>query len=263
VTFGNAALDPERTLHIEIGLQQQLSDQMGLELTLFSKDIRNLTGVEIRRDVETTAFFIRYINRDVGTSRGLTLSLFQRPIGGISWDLDYTLQFADGTSSNPNEAFGRFESGQEEILSLTRLDWDRRHVLTNSITVSPAQALSVTLINRYQTGSPYTSERQFTVSYIKNNLDRPSSFTSDLRFYWRPPLVNNLSVTAQVDNLFDAMIHYGVYSDTGRGDESVAKELYRRSGAQVGGINSLDEYYYNQGWFSAPRRVTFGLRYDF
>lgn len=263
VNFGNPALDPERTLHFEIGLQQQLSDKMGLELTMFSKDIRNLTGVEIRRDVETTAFFVRYINQDVGTSRGITLSLFQRPISGISWDIDYTLQFADGTSSNPNEAFGRFESGQEEIKTMTRLDWDRRHVLTNSITVSPARAMSVTMINRFQTGAPYTSVRQYVTSYIKNNLDRPSSFTSDLRFFWRPPYVANLSVTAQIDNLFDAMIHYGVYSDTGRGDESVAKEQYRLNGTQVGGVNSLDEYYYNQGWFSAPRRVTIGLRYDF
>lgn len=261
--FGNPALDPERTLHFEIGLQQGLTRTMGLELTLFSKDIRNLTGVEIRRDVLTTNFFVRYINRDVGTSRGITLSLYQRPLGGVSWDIDYTLQFANGTASNPTEAFDRFQSGQEDILTLVRLDWDRRHVLTNSITYAPSPSLAVTLINRYQTGAPYTTIRNFITSYIKNNGDRPASFTSDMRMFYRPSFAKNVNVSLQVDNLFDAMIHYGVYSDTGRGDESVTQEQFRRAGTVVGGVNTLDEYFFNQGWFSAPRRVTLGVRYEF
>jgi outer membrane receptor for ferrienterochelin and colicin len=261
--FGNPALDPERTLHFEIGLQQGITDALGLELTLFSKDIRNLTGVEIRRDVLTTNYFVRYINRDVGTSRGMTLSLFQRPIGPLSWDIDYTLQFAKGTSSNPTEAFDRFQSGQEDVLTLVRLDWDRRHVLTNSVTLSPNRSFSVTLINRLQSGAPYTTVRNFVTSYIENNADRPFSFTSDLRLFYRPKFFQGVSVTMQVDNVFDAKVHYGVYSDTGRGDESVTLEQFRRSESQVGGINSLDEYFFNQGWFSAPRRITVGVSYQF
>lgn len=261
--FGNAGLNPERTLHFEVGLQQGLTEALGMELTIFSKDIRNLTGVEIRRDVLTTNFAVRYINRDVGTSRGITFSLFQRPVGGLNWDVDYTLQFASGTASNPTEAFDRFNSGQEDILTLVRLDWDRRHVLTNSVTYAPGKGLSVTLINRYQTGAPYTTIRNFITSYVKNNGDRPGGFSSDLRAFWRPSFTDGLSATLQVDNIFDAMIHYGVYSDTGRGNESVTAELFRRTGAQVGGVNTLDEFYFNQGWFSAPRRVTLGLRYDF
>ncbi len=263
-TFGNAALDPERTLHFEIGLQQGLTASLGLELTLFSKDIRNLTGVEIRRDVITTNNFVRYINRDVGTSRGVTLSLFQRPVGPISWDLDYTLQFANGTSSNPTEAFDRFQAGQEDILTLVRLDWDRRHVLTNSVTFTPSSALTATVINRFQTGTPYTTVRDFVTSYIENNGTRPNSFVTDLRVYFRPPFLNHdLNLTVQVDNLFDEQAHTGVYSDTGRSDESVTMELFRRSGTQVGGINSLDEYYVEQWRFSTPRRVIFGINYRF
>lgn len=263
-TFGNPALDPERTLHFEIGLQQGLTESMGIELTLFSKDIRNLTGVEIQRDVVTTNYFVRYINRDVGTSRGVTLSLFQRPVGPISWDLDYTLQFASGTSSNPNEAFDRFQAGQEDILSLVRLDWDRRHVLTNSITFQPGVALAATVINRFQTGTPYTTVRDFVTSYIENNGTRPNSFVTDLRVYFRPPFLNHdLSLSLQVDNVFDSRAHTGVYSDTGRSDESVTMELFRRSGTQVGGVNSLDEYYIEQWRFSSPRRVIFGLNYQF
>ena len=144
-----------------------------------------------------------------------------------------------------------------------RLDWDRRHVLTNSVTLSPDRTFSVTLINRLQSGAPYTTVRNFVTSYIENNADRPFSFTSDLRLFYRPTFFQGVSVTMQVDNVFDAKVHYGVYSDTGRGDESVTLEQFRRSESQVGGINSLDEYFFNQGWFSAPRRITVGVSYQF
>src|SRR5690606_18623553 len=224
--------------------------------------IRNLVGVVVRRNVTGTAV-VRYVNQDVGTSRGVTLSLFQRPVGPISWDIDYTLQFASGTASNPNEAFQRFQNNQEEIKTLVRLDWDRRHVLTNSITLTPSEGLRVSLINRFQTGSPYTSERRFIISYIENNENRPTTFNTDLRVSYRTPLLQRLGATLQVNNLFDTKNHNGVYNDTGRADESVQMELFRRNDTPVGGLNSLDEYYIEQWRFSGPRRVILGLTYTF
>jgi outer membrane receptor protein involved in Fe transport len=145
--FGNPSLSPERTLAFEVGLQQGLTDDIGLELTIFSKDVRNLTGQEVLR-TPTGDFAVRWINRDYGTIRGLTFSLFDQPGGVLSWTLDYTLQFAEGTSSDPGEAFGRQQSGLEEILSLVRLNWDRRHVLNNTVTIEPVNGLSFTLVNR-------------------------------------------------------------------------------------------------------------------
>ena len=43
-TIGNANLEPERTLQFEVGLQQGLSETMGMDLTVFSKDIGNSQG---------------------------------------------------------------------------------------------------------------------------------------------------------------------------------------------------------------------------
>src|SRR5690606_37849321 len=105
-------IDPERTLHFEVGLQQGITQDMSVELTVFAKDIRNLTGLRYDRDVATTNFVTRFINVDVGSSRGITLELNQRPVSGISWSVDYTLQFASGTASDPGQAFDRFQSGQ-------------------------------------------------------------------------------------------------------------------------------------------------------
>ncbi|MEM7284235.1 MAG: TonB-dependent receptor, partial [Pseudomonadota bacterium] len=262
--FGNAGIDPERTLTFEIGVQQGITEDIGVEFTMFSKDVRNLVGQQINRDVETTNFSVRFINRDVGTVRGATLSIFQRPIGMLSWDLDYTLQFAEGTASDPGEAFLRFSSGLDEVLGLVRLNWDRRHVLTNSITVAPENGLAVTFINRFQTGTPYTTIRNFIRSYIDNNGVKPTSFTTDMRLFYRPKFLKfSPELFLQVDNLFDTRAHVNVYNDTGRGDESVSLEQFRRSGTQVGGVNSLDEFFFNYGNFTPPRRITLGLRFEF
>ena len=262
-SFGNPGIDPERTLSFEVGLQQGFTRRIGMEITIFSKDVRNLTGQEIARTPQGD-FIIRWINRDYGTIRGLTFSLFQRPGGILSWTIDYTLQFAEGTSSSPGEAFGRQQAGLDEILSLVRLDWDRRHVLNNTITVQPVTGLSVTLINRLQSGTPYTTVREFIRSSKKNNATKPSIFGTDVRIYYRIPGIKaNLQLFLQAQNLFDTVQEVGVYEDTGRADESVTLELFRRTGAQVGGINSLDEFYYRQENFGAPRKVSVGLNYRF
>ena len=262
-SFGNPGINPERTLSFEVGLQQGFTRRIGMEITIFSKDVRNLTGQEIARTPQGD-FIIRWINRDYGTIRGLTFSLFQRPGGILSWTFDYTLQFAEGTSSSPGEAFGRQQAGLDEILSLVRLDWDRRHVLNNTITVEPVTGLSVTFINRLQSGTPYTTVREFIRSSKKNNATKPSIFGTDVRIYYRiPGLKANLQLFLQAQNLFDTVQEVGVYEDTGRADESVTLELFRRTGAQVGGLNSLDEFYYRQENFGAPRKVSVGLNYRF
>ena len=262
-SFGNPGINPERTLSFEIGLQQGFTRRIGMEVTVFSRDVRNLTGQEISRTPQGD-FVIRWINRDYGTIRGLTFSLFQRPGGPLSWTLDYTLQFAEGTSSSPGEAFGRQQAGLDEILSLVRLDWDRRHVLNNTITFQPFSGLSVTLINRLQSGTPYTTVREFIRSVKKNNATKPLIFGSDMRIYYRIPGIQpNIQLFLQAQNIFDTVQEVGVYEDTGRADESVTLELFRRTGAQVGGLNSLDEFFYRQENFGAPRKVSIGLNYRF
>lgn len=261
--FGNPNLSPERTLSFEVGLQQGLTESIGLELTIFSKDVRNLTGQEILRNPNGD-FAIRWINRDFGTIRGMTFSLSQRPGGPLSWTLDYTLQFAEGTSSSPGEAFGRQQAGLEDILSLVRLDWDRRHVLNNTITINAIDGLNLTFINRIQSGTPYTTIRDDIVSNLKNNAARPILFTNDVRAYYRPSfLKQDVQLFLQVQNLFDLEQEVNIYTDTGRADESVQLERLRRTGGEVGGLNTLDEWFYRQEFFAAPRKVSLGLNFRF
>ncbi len=257
--FGNPALDPERTLAFEVGLQQGLTDDMGIELTLFAKDVRNLTGQEIERTPRGD-FAIRWINTDYGTIRGMTFSLFRRPGSLLSWTMDYTLQFAEGTSSDPDLAFERQQSGLPRILSLERLNWDRRHVLNGTITLAPYDGFNVTFVGRLRSGEPYTTTRGFVRSNEINNSDRPLQVFSDLRVYYKPKFVQqDVQLFLQVENLFDTRPEYNVYSSSGRADESLEKELDRNREVPVLGVNSLDEWYFNQDWFGGPRRVSLGL----
>lgn len=257
--FGNPALEPERTLSFEVGLQQGLTSDVGLELTLFAKDIRNLTGQQIERTPRGD-FAVRWINTDYGTIRGLTLSIFRQPTAPLSWTLDYTLQFAEGTSSDPGLAFQRELTGLEKILSLTRLNWDRRHVLNGTLTLTPYSGFNVTFVGRLRSGEPYTTLRDFVRSTEENNADRPWQFFSDLRVYFKPKVVKyDVQLFLQVENLFDTRPEFAVYASTGRADEALEKELFRDNVVPVGGVNSLDEWFFNQGWFGMPRRVSLGI----
>jgi outer membrane receptor protein involved in Fe transport len=261
-TYGNAALKPERTLSFEVGLQQGLSETLGMDLTVYSKDIRNLTGLEVRR--EGGNFNSRLVNLDYGTVKGATLSLYQRGAGPISWTIDYTLQFASGSSSDPQQNLILAQEERAPIIRINRLNWDRRNVLNNTITWASEVGFTISMINSLQTGTPYTSERQERQSTIPNNEDRPLWFNSDARIFYKPPsLGHDIQLFFQVDNIFDAAPDFSIYNDTGLATESV--DLARRlaTGSNPGGINSYTEWYLSPDRVGAPRTIKLGLSFKF
>ena len=261
--FGNANIDPERTLAFEVGFQQALNDDIGLEATVFSKDVRNLTGIRFLRDANGR-LVTQFVNRDFGTIRGFTFSLFQRPGGIVNWTLDYTLQFAQGSASDAEEEFDRFQSGQEANFTLQRLNWDQRHTLNNTISLEPTDGLTITVLNRLQSNTPYTTERNFVVSFEKNNADKPAYFTSDIRLLYRPAfLKQDVRLFLEVLNVFDERPEFEVYSDTGEATSSAELERQKANGTAVGGLNTLDEWFFRQDWLGAPRTVNVGIDFRF
>ncbi|MBO6794688.1 MAG: TonB-dependent receptor [Balneolaceae bacterium] len=260
---GNANLEPERTLQFEVGLQQGLTETLGFDLTVFSKDVRELAGYVVKR----SSFGVpvgRLENIDFGTIKGFTLSLYERGVGQVSWTIDYTLQFANGSSSDAYQNFNRFISGQEEIVNLNRLAWDKRNVLNNTITWVSKVGLTLSAINTFQSGNPYTTERDNITSLSPNNEDAPAWFNSDIRAYYKPPsLSHNIEFFFQVDNVFDNAPHYGIYNDTGRADESTDLWRLENSAGQPGGLNTYREIFLDPSRRGAPRSVKIGLSYNF
>lgn len=259
-SFGNPDIDPEQTSTFEIGLQQGLTENIGLDLTLFTKDIRNLTATLIERNESTSGIVTRPENQDYGTVRGFTLSLSNRPVGTIRWNVDYTLQFADGSAFISGSSRLRREAGLDDITVLSRLAWDRRHVLNSVLTFVPSDKINITLVNRLNTGRPYTSERSGVRSYIPNNVDRPTTFLSDLRAYYTLPW-QKAQMILQVENIFDSKAPQQVYVDSGRPDFT-RDEINARQGRLIG-LNTYEDWFTRPEFLSAPRRVTLGLSINF
>lgn len=262
-SYGNANLAPERTLQFEVGLQQGLTETLGLDLTVFSKDIRELAGNEVVRSAVGIPVS-RLENIDYGTVKGITLSLYQRGNIPVTWTFDYTLQFASGSASDPNERFNRFVNGADDIISINRLNWDRRHVLNNSITWVSKFGLTVSSINSLQSGNPYTSIRDFLQSNVPNNENAPTWFNSDMRVYYKPSaLAHDVELFLQIDNVFDTNPHFGIYTDTGLADESTQLARRLAGGGQPGGLNTYEEWYLDESRRGAPRSIKIGLSYNF
>lgn len=263
VEYGNASLKPERTLSFEVGLQQGITETLGLDLTMYSKDIRNLTGLEVGRD-QFGGFVSRLVNRDYGTIKGATISLYQRSSDALSWTLDYTFQFASGSASDPRDNLIREQAGLDPIIRINRLNWDRRNVLNNTLTWNTKVGLTISAINSLQTGTPYTSIRNQSESTIPNNEDRPLIFNSDMRVYYKPLKVKrDIQLFLQIDNVFDSAPDYNIYTDTGLATESIELSQRESSGGTPGGLNSYREFYIGEDRVGAPRTIKLGLSLKF
>lgn len=268
-SYGNPDIRPQSTSTFEIGLQQGFTKSLGMELTAYTKDIRNLLATEYERSVQGASRAAYFVNRDYGTVRGLTLSLYKRMRKSkIGWNLDYTLQYADGSYALSGEQLQRELAGLENTLTLGRLGWDRRHVLNARINYAPNDNLRISMINRYMTGRPYTTTRNFVTSYIPNNADMPSRFTTDIRMFYRPFFIKqDVRIFLQIDNLFDTRVVNNVYNDSGSATHTPSKERIAEQIQQgryrILGVNNLDDYYYRQDFFGAPRMVSIGLDVDF
>ena len=264
--FGYADLEPQKTTAYEVGLQYGFTDRIGLDLTLYYKDIRNLLGTRIE---EIAAGFDenfqlsrygRYVNGEHGAVRGVTLAFERRPSSGFSLNVDYTFQIAEGTASDPNDRVLAEQAGTEPVKQLTPLDWDRRHQLNVRTAVGRADRGFglVSVVGQLGSGLPYTPTQASEQTGGQNAARRPGVATVDL-FATRRVTVGGLEpgLFLRVYNLFDARNVRNVYTDTGL----PTPNLRYYSGAALG-LNSKDEFLLRPDFYVAPRLVQVGASLD-
>lgn len=124
----NSNLKPEKTIDYEIGYNQVLNEKKNaaLKLTAFYREMRNqITTQTIVQAYPST--YYTYVNRDFGTVKGLTAEFQLRRTNGVQLDVNYTLQFADGSGSNANSGANLASSGQPNLRVTLPLDYDQRH----------------------------------------------------------------------------------------------------------------------------------------
>ncbi len=255
---GNPDLRPEFTAQYEFGFKAALTPFLGLDVAAFYKDIRDLLGVEFI-STYAAAEYARLTNVDFGNVRGFTVALDQRRLGakegfGVSTTLDYTLQLAQGNSSDPRETATRAEAGEDPRPRVVPFSWDQRHTVNGTVVVNKPRSFSATAVLRFGTGQPYTPDiglPGFDSSLGANSARKPTTFVTDLRaekFF----SLGGVTLTAfgRVFNLFDTRFDNGfVFSTTGSPFYTLAPVAQR---------NLLGD----PSRFAAPRRVEVGVSFN-
>ncbi|NTW23104.1 MAG: TonB-dependent receptor plug domain-containing protein [Lentimicrobium sp.] len=126
--INNPNLKPEKTIDYELGFQQRLSPSSSMTISAYYREIRD----QIQAFRYTAAYpktYYSYNNIDFSTVKGMTVTYDLRRTSNARVRASYTLQFANGTGSNPEFAKGLIQTGQPNLRTLFPLSFDRRHAI--------------------------------------------------------------------------------------------------------------------------------------
>ncbi|HJM94871.1 MAG TPA: TonB-dependent receptor, partial [Candidatus Marinimicrobia bacterium] len=130
-TLGNSNLEAEKTVAYEIGIQQGITNSIAMDITAFYKDFRNLLGIERVSTIDAVGYN-RFINRDHGNTKGISIGLLSQGDDLVTGGLNYTFSYANGSSSDPQSLFliqTATQIGGEDVEFVERkvlpLNWDQ------------------------------------------------------------------------------------------------------------------------------------------
>ena len=270
-TIGNANLKPQRTVQYEIGLQQQLNDQLGIDVTIFYKDIRDWVGTSplVDTDKPSVAYSV-YENKDYANIYGLTLNMEKRYADHYSAGVSYAFQVVEGTYSNPNDAYNAIQNENEPRLALIPLNWDQRHTLMGNVSLG-IQGWILTFQGKYQTGRPYTPT--FTqgaqvgastyIGYRDNSARLPTVSSIDILLHKRFRVGSlNLGLLITAYNVLDQSGETAVYTDTGTAQytTNIDPKTIPYVPERIGTVEDLIR---RPDWYIAPRQIQAGLTLEF
>ncbi len=278
-SVGNPDLEPERTIKYEMGLQQQVTGFLGVDVSLFYKNIRNLLGVEILSTLDNVQYF-RTVNRDYGLVRGGTLSIVTRPMGmllGSAFDLTYS--DARGSSSSSSDIasiaiVGRSGEVGEFFIerNIIPLNWDQTWTANLSANIGKANNWSVGFISQLASGQPYTPSfldptKEFPDNEFENTGRKPILLTFDLNAEKRFQVgAARYGLRLQVNNLFNVLNERTVDGISGRADQIIRLPVVQQDrdfvNDYVGLFNRTDDDN-NPHWFSAPRQILMAVTVNF
>jgi len=295
ITKNNPALRPERTVDYEVGFQQRLSASSAIKIAAYYKELRDMIQLRTFFPVPLVNQYTTFDNQDFGTVKGFSFQYDLRRTGNVSLNANYTLQFADGTGSDPESQRGLTNRGN--LRTLFPLSFDERH------------RVNVIMDYRYGSGKTYNgpsiagldifanaglnlqavavSGRPYTAKLVPSELGgagtvgalngarKPWNFTINLRVDKNFSLGDKLglNVYLRVSNVLDRRNIINVYPATGSSEDdgflrSFFGELQLQSIIDSG--RSIDSYLASYQWrilnddfFSLPRRMFVGAILDF
>ncbi len=274
-TVGYPDLKPEKTVLYEFGFQQQFGNLIGMDINLFYKDIRELLALQsIRYDSPQygPSNYAIYLNKDYGSSRGLTLSVSKRydPVSKTRIWLDYTYQKSEGNSVKSDAFYFSTLSGIEEEKLIVPLSWDQSHLLNTTVIIGNPGGTTLGLIGKISTGWPYTPSIP-TANYVPepNSGRKPIQRNMDLKIERRVSIGSRkVSLFARVYNLFDIRNARYVFDDTGSPKytyeyRSIQETEQFKAHYGEPGIHTWEEYITRPQYYSSPRSFKIGFSLDF
>jgi len=269
--YGNANLDPEKTVTYELGLQQQLTQTLAFNITGFYKDVRDLLAIEQIR-ISSNSIYQKYVNKDYGNIKGITFSLTKRkmPDELFGASLDYTFQVAEGNEVSADAFFIDLQSGRQSEKIPVPLNWDQSHTLNGVVTFGGDRDWTFTIVGNLGTGLPYSPQLYEQQIFLKTNSGRkPLQTNVDLLIDKSFILYSTtLTIFLKVYNLFDTKNESFVYDDTGRATYSLEEtkggpQATNAISEEYPAIKSATEYFNRPNYYSAPREVRVGLTLEY
>ncbi len=230
VIVGNPGVKPQKTVSYESGLKIMVGENSALEITAYYKDLENLLGTHYYRKQLIYKYSV-FTNIDYGSVKGIDFSWRYRKSRYMNLVVNYTYSVATGNNSFPTQQAYNAYYGMEEVHREYPLDFDRRHVINASATLTyPTRSgagfwekallsdLNLNIIVQYASGLPYTPRTDDPTLFIEPNSARqPWTGTVDLRLEkrWRWHQTD-LGVFTEITNLFDKLNALRVQPFTGR-----------------------------------------------
>jgi outer membrane receptor protein involved in Fe transport len=259
---GNPDLGPESTVMYEIGLQQVLFPNLALDLTLYYRDIRNWLGMEIINTYEGFKY-ARFVNRDYANVYGLIVTIDKRFANYFALKVDYTYQIAEGNASDPFAVYNNNQTSPpiEENKTVVPLDWDQRHTVNVQLNAGIPGDWTAGIIYRFGSGWPYTEDVRVSKGVrFENGGVKPPTHYVDLKLEKVFNLGRyNISAFLWVYNVLDILNEETVYGTTGRANI----DLNTQYAGDIVGLNTIEQYVNNPGFYSTPREIRLGVTFGF
>lgn len=249
--IGNADLEAQRTDMYEIGLQQELTDFLAVDVTAYYRNIRNLLGSKLYNTYRTDIVYGRYVNNSHGAVKGFSIAAKVRvPESGLVGDFNYTYQNAKGIASDPKQEFNDLTGLNEATSILIPLNWDLRHTFNISVSYAK-ESWGASIIGKFNSGYPFTPGGFVE---LRNQGRYNGEFNTDLNAYKRFKLGDfRLELFARIINLFD-------FYRVERLPQIRPEDEAIHTGNGFNAYNSLYEFNLNPLNQPVPREVRVGIR---
>jgi outer membrane receptor protein involved in Fe transport len=182
-TLGNPNLQPETTIQYQAGIKHQFTDFLAGQFAVYNKDIYDLIAATQVTDQATGNTLSRYINKAYASARGIELSLNRRFSQNFSFDITYTLSYADGVASS--QEFGSNPEGLEFLPNTELpLDWDQRHTFNFLLRIAEPGVWNLGFTFTYGSGFPWTPIDRFARRQdplLENSERLPATYSLDIQ----------------------------------------------------------------------------------